>query len=394
MKSTVHNCAVAWLGKYAVTLGVIALLASPIVAQERNGLDVQKARAAHVSGRAKKAYYTRTFDLSDIPEYKPEQQVSGTIRDWGSNYFEDSNLNDYWETGFHKFQPNVEFKDNMLSALETSAALSTGVANLAAGRLLTFQELELYERVYNTDPLRITIATGSINVPGWSPALAIVVNKDNPISKLTLKQLDGIFGAARSGGWEGTTWHPENGRPASENIRTWGQLGLTGKWKDAPIHVYGLNFEYGMAKDFEDLVFRGGDKWTETLVEYANYARPDGTLQIAADDLMKDISKDPYAIGYSGVMFLTPQTKTLAIARQDGGPYVDVNIDTVQKRTYPLLLEVYYYVNRKPGEPLDPMLKEYLRYVLSREGQEAVQRDGKYLPLTPEAVQEQLKKLE
>jgi phosphate transport system substrate-binding protein len=149
-----------------------------------------------------------------------------------------------------------------------------------------------------------------------------------------------------------------------------------------------------MAKDFEGLVLHGGDKWTEALMEYANYARPDGTLQIAADDLMKDISKDPYAIGYSGVMFLTPQTKTLSIAKQDGGPYVNVNIDTVQNRTYPLLLEVYYYVNHKPGEPLDPMLKEYLRYVLSREGQEAIERDGKYLPLTAEVIQDQLRKLE
>jgi len=379
---------------YLAVLGAIALFVIPLEAQERNGLDVQKARSAHVSARAKKAYYTRRFDLSGIPEYKPQQQVSGTIRDWGSNYFQDSNLNDYWETGFLKYQPKVQFKDNMLTALETSASLSTRVANLAAGRMLTFQELELYQRIYNADPLRITIATGSIDVPGWSPALAVVVNKDNPLSKLTLKQLDGIFGAARSGGWEGTTWHPEYGRPASENIRTWGQLGLTGKWKDAPIHVYGLNLEYGMAKDFETLVLHGGDKWTETLVEYANYARPNGTLQIAADDLMKDISKDPYAIGYSGVMFLTPQTKTLAIAEKDSGPYVDVNIVTVQNRTYPLLLEVYYYVNRKPGEPIDPTLKEYLRYVLSREGQEAIERDGKYLPLTAEVVQEQLRKLE
>jgi phosphate transport system substrate-binding protein len=365
-----------------------------ISAQERNGLDVQHARATHVSSRAKKTYYTQKFDLSALPEYRPEQQVSGTIREWGSNYFADSNLNDYWEAGFKKFQPDVKFEYNMKTALESAASLATGVADIAACRLFTFEELEMYERVYDHDPLRITIATGSYDVPGWSPALAVVVNKDNPLSKLSLRQLDDIFGAVRTGGWEGTTWHTENGRPASQNIRTWGQLGLTGKWKDAPIHVYGLNLKYGMANDFQEIVFHGGDKWTESLTEYANYAKPDGSLEIAANQLMSDLSKDPYGIGYSGVMFLTPQTKTIALAQKDGGPYIDLTMDNVQNRTYPLLLEVYYYLDRKSGQPVDPKLKEFLRYTLSRDGQEAIERDGKYLPLTAEAVREQLKKLE
>ncbi len=363
-------------------------------AAERNGLVVQEARARHVAGRAKKIYYTQRFDLSGLPEYKPESQVSGTIREWGSNYFADSNLNDYWETGFHAYQPNVHFEYNMKTALESAAALATGVANLAPCRLFSFEELEMYERVYGHEPLRILVATGSYDVPGWSPALAIVVNKQNPLSKLTLQQLDGIFGAARSGGWEGTSWHPENGRPASRDIRTWGQLGLTGKWKNAPIHVYGLNLSYGMAHDFQDLVFHGGDKWTPALVEYANYAKQDGTLSIAAQQLMNDLSKDPYGIGYSGAMFLTPQTKMVALAKKAGDPYVSLTIDNVQNRSYPLLLEVYYYLDREPGKPVDPALKEFLRYTLSRQGQEAIERDGKYLPLTAEAAEEQLKKLE
>ena len=363
-------------------------------AQERNGLDVQKARSAHVAGRAKRVYYTHTWDLSELPEYRPTRIVSGTIREWGSNYFADSDLNSYWETAFHQFEPGVTFDVHMRTALEAAPALATGVANLAACRLFTFSEEELYERAFGHEPLRILIATGSYDVPGWSPALAIVTNKANPISKLTLRQLDGIFGAARSGGYQGTTWHPEIGRPASQDIRTWGQLGLTGKWKNAPIHVYGLNLEYGMARDFEQLVFHGGDKWTESLREYANYATPAGTLQIAAQQLMVDLSRDPYGIGYSGVMFLTPQTKTLALAESPASPYVPLTIETVQARTYPLLLDVYFYLDREPGKPVDPTLKEFLEFVLSRQGQQAVARDGKFLPLTPEAAQEQLKKLQ
>ena len=378
---------------FALLFAVCAATGS-IAAQERNGLDVQKARTAHVSGRAKKVYYTHPFDLSDLPMYKPEQQVSGTIREWGSNYFQDSNLNDYWEATFRKYQPGIKFDYHMRTALEAAPALATGVADLAACRLFTFSDEELFERAFNHEPLRILIATGSYDVPGWSPALAIVVNKDNPLAKLTMKQLDGIFGAARTGGYQGTTWHPEIGRPASENLRTWGQLGLTGKWKNASIHVYGLNLEYGMARDFQQIVFHGGDKWNESLKEYANYSGPDGTLKIAAEQLMIDLANDPFGIGYSGVMFLNPGTKTLAIAERQGAPAVPIAIETVQNRTYPMLLEVYYYLDREPGKPVDPKLKEFLRFALSREGQEAIVKDGKYLPLTKAAVEEQLKKLE
>lgn len=375
---------------------LLALSATTVstAAQERNGLDVQKARSAHVSGRAKRVYYTHPWDLSDLPMYKPEQKVSGTIREWGSNYFQDSNLNNYWEAAFHKYQPEIKFDYHMRTALEAAPALATGVADLAACRLFTFTDEELFERAFNHEPLRILIATGSYDVPGWSPALVIVVNKDNPLAKLTMQQLDGIFGAARTGGYQGTTWHPEAGRLASENIRTWGQLGLTGKWKNAPIHVYGLNLEYGMARDFQQMVFHGGDKWSESLKEYANYAGPDGTLKIAAEQLMIDLANDPFGIGYSGVMFLNSGTKTLAIAERQGTPAVPLTIETVQNRTYPMLLEVYYYLDREPGKPVDPKLKEFLRFALSREGQEAIAKDGKYLPLTRAAVHQQLKKLE
>ena len=379
---------------YLIASLAVLATAPVVIAQERNGLDVQKARAEHVSSRAKRVYYMHPWDLSGLPDYKPQRKVSGTIREWGSNYFADSNLNNYWESAFHKYEPEVKFDVHMRSALEAAPALATGVADLAACRLFTFSDEELYERAFNHEPLRILIATGSFDVPGWSPALAVVTNKENPLSQLTVQQLDGIFGAARTGGYQGTTWHPEAGRTAASDIRTWDQLGLTGKWKHAPIHVYGLNLEYGMARDFQQMVFEGGDKWTESLQEYANYAGPGGTLTIAADQLMKDLSKDPYGIGYSGVMFLTPQTKTLSIAANPGGPFVPLTIETVQNRTYPMLLEVYFYLDRVPGQPVDPKLKEFLRFVLSRQGQEAIAKDGKYLPLTNEAVEEQLKKLD
>jgi phosphate transport system substrate-binding protein len=105
------------------------------------------------------------------------------------------------------------------------------------------------------------------------------------------------------------------------------------------------------------------------------------------------LSNDPYGIAYTGMPFKTPQTKALALADKRGGAYVELTLDNVQARRYPLLRDVYYYLKREKGKPIDPKAREFLRFVLSREGQEAVQRDGKYLPLTATAVEEQLKKL-
>ena len=363
--------------------------------QSRDGLDVQKARAEHVTSRGKQVYYTQKFDLSGLPAYAPQQEVSGPIRMWGNNYIADSNLGADWEQGFRKFHPGVTFDfSGLKSGLVATAGLVSGAADLAGNRRITFAELESFERMFNYDPLEITMARGSYNVPGWMTTFCIVVHRDNPLTKLTLRQLDGIFGAARDGGWEGTSWHPEFGRGPEQNIRTWGQLGLTGEWAGQPIHVYGLNLRYNNCDMFEHAVFHGGDKWNENLREYANYARADGTLAIAAAELIKDLGRDRYGIGWSGIQNVTGETKALALAATDGGPYVTLTIDHVQNRTYPLAFDMFFYVNRPPGRPLDPKVKEFLRYVLSREGQEAVQRDGKYLPLTADVVREQLQKLE
>ena len=373
----------------------LAMAVPGVHAQSRDGLEVQKARAEHVVSRGKLVYYTQKFDLSGLPAYRPEQKVAGTIRMWGNNYIADSNLGADWAQGFKNYQPGVEFDfSGMKSGLVATAGLVAGVADIAGNRRITFAEIESFERMFNYDPLQITMAMGSYNVPGWMTTFCIVVHKDNPLTGLTLRQLDGIFGAERDGGWEGTTWHPEVARSAKENIRTWGQLGLTGEWADKPISVYGLNLRYNNCDMFEHVVFRGGDKWNERLHEYANYARPDGTLAIAAGEMIKDLERDRYGIGWSGIQNVTLGTKALAVAATDGGSYVPLTIENVQNRSYPLAFEMFFYINRKPGTPIDPKVKEFLRYVLSREGQEAVQRDGKYLPLTAEVVHEQRKKLE
>ena len=386
--------------RFFLAAALLGAAAAPSFAQEsgsaasHDAFAVQRARTVHVTSRGKKVFYTHAWDLSGLPPYVPGPPVSGTIRTWGLNYLADGNLGRYWEEGFRKYHPGVRFEDHLYTALVSVAGMSTGVANLAASRKITFDDLEGFERIFNHDPVEIVMVTGSYDVPGWANALGIFVHKDNPLTGLTLPQLDGVFGAARTGGYQGTTWHPEVARGAAENIRTWDQLGLTGEWAGKPIHVYGLNLRYHQQIQIEMRVFHGGDKWNEDLREYANYAKADGSIGIAANELMKDLSRDRYGIAYSGVQNLTAQTKVLALAPAPGGPYVPLTIENVQNRTYPLIGEEYWYLNREPGRPIDPKLREYLRYTLSREGQEAVVRDGKFLPLTPAVVAEQLRKLE
>ena len=376
-----------------MVLASVALLTTVGLPQGES-VEVQRARSNMIAAKRDKVFYTNKFDLNGLPQYKPEQKITGSIRIWGLNYITDGNVAKYWEEGFRKYHPDTKIEWNTPSALVAVPGLITGLADLGATRPITFDELLTYQRVFSSLPLEIEMVTGSFNVSGWAPALAIFVHKDNPLTKLTVKQLDGIFGAERTGGWDGLTWHPEFARGPEENIRTWGQLGLTGEWKDKPINIYGGNLRRHEQLVFERKVFQGGTKWNEKTREYANYARPDGTLVIALDQSMEDLSKDPYGIAYNSMAFVNPRIKALAIAPRNGGPYVELTVESVQNRSYPLISQEYWLVNRKPGQPVDPKVKEFLRYVLSQEGQEAVARDGKFLPLKAEVAREQLKKLE
>ena len=357
------------------------------------GLDLQHAREQFVEAKGKKVFYTRQFDLGGLPAYQPRQQVSGTIRMWGSNYIVDGNVGRYWEEGFREFHPGVKFDYHMKTTIAAVPSLVFGVSDIGVGRKITFAELLLYQRYNDRDPLEITAATGSYDVTGWQPGFGIVVHKDNPVTQLTLRQLDGIFGSERLGGWEGTSWHPEFARGPEGNIRTWGQLGAKGEWANKPINVYGLNLRYHQAEEISDRLLKGSDKWNEHMRIYANFVTPDGKLGRSLSD---DLAKDRYGIAYiaAPTKNLPPDLKVLPLARTSGGPYVFYTMDSVHDRTYPLYDEIFMYVDQAKDKSVDPKVKEFLRFILSREGQAAVMRDGKYLPLTAEVVREQLRKLE
>ncbi len=387
--------------QYFVALSAAAALAggglcaqTPASEINRDALAVQRARTAHGEGITEKRFYTRAWDLSALPAYVPEQQVSGVLRLRGNDVLKRGQLLKFFTEDFHRFQPGITLDIQLTTSAIALPSLMTGVADIGIGRHLNFMELLGFQRTFGYDPLQIDALNGAFDVLGWNPAWVIVLQKDNPIARLTVKQLDGIFGAERNGGWVGTTWHPEFARGPEENIRTWGQLGLTGEWADKPIHVYSMPLQYDPSNTFCRLVIKGSDKWNEKLRQYPQYVRADGKLAIGAEELVKDIANDPYAIGWSDLGFLTPQTKAVAIATADGGPYIAPTIETVQDRSYYFHSTNYFYINREPGKPVDPKVREFIRYVLSREGQEAVVHDGKILPLPAATVREQLRKIE
>ncbi len=360
----------------------------------KKSLQAQAERAGVILDRGKQPHYTRTFDLSGLQRYVPQKHLSGWLRIHGNNYLADGMLGAYWEQGFTRFHPEVKISYYLPTAAVAFAALYYDQADLVMGHKPGFYDLLAYERVFGYDPLEITAVTGSYDVPGWENATVLLVNKDNPLKGITLKQIDGVFGAARDGGWAGTNFRPDRARGPEANIRTWGQLGLTGEWANKPINVYGFNLRYNTATDFADKYLGGGDKWNENLHAFAHIVRPDGTRYIEADQITDALARDKYGIGYNRYRGERPNIRRIPIAANDGAPFVEHRLETVQDRTYLGFNEQYFYTSVAPSAKLNPIVREFIRYALSQEGQGEVQRDGKYLPLTAAVVREQLKKLE
>ena len=363
-------------------------------ADTKNALKAQVEHFRIVRERGEKAYYQPHFDLSALPHYVPEKLVTGWLKIHGNNYIADGLLGEYWQKAFAAIQPGARISFYLPTSAGSFGALDYNQADLIFSHKPGFYDLLAYERMKNVDPVEITAVTGSYDVGGWENSFTILVNGENPIKGLTMEQLDGIFGAERDGGWVGTNWRPDLARGPEKNIRTWGQLGLTGEWADKPITVYGFSLRYNTAVAFCDLVLKGSDKWNEKIHAYGNYMAPDGKRYVEADQITQAIGKDKYAIGFNRYRGERPNVRRIAIGAGSNGPLVEHTIDNIQNGTYPLLTQVYFYTTVLRGQKMDPMVREFLRFILSQEGQAEVQRDGKYLPLTAEMAREQLKKLE
>jgi phosphate transport system substrate-binding protein len=320
----------------------------------------------------------------DLPHYQPEQKASGTIRLWGHG----SPKHDFvgklvrsWEEGFRRYQPEVNFDYKMYGTASSIGALYAGAGDIAIrGEEIHPFEVAAFERVLGYPPLGIEIATGSLDVRNMDFAFVVFVHKDNPLSHLTLTQLDAILGYEH--------------RRGLTSIHTWGQLGLTGDWADKPLHVYSWKIEDDFSSFLQEAVLNGSHRWNCDIREFAHIPRPDGSTYDSGQQILDALAKDRYGIAVSNLRYIVPQVKPLALAVRDGGPYYEATKQNLIQQTYPLTRIIPAFINRAPGKPVDPKVKEFLRYILSREGQQDIVRDGGYLPLSRQAIQEQLRKLE
>lgn len=351
-------------------------------------------RKARMAARANSRAYEKHFDLSGLPAYAPQAQATGTLRVCGNNYVNDAPLGRYWKEAFEKLQPGVKVEYYTPTAAIAVPCLYFDKADIGINHEPSFYDGLGHLRLKGFEPVGFSVFTGSYDYVGWQNNLVIIVNKANPIAHLSLQQLDGIFGSEREGGWVGTAWHPELQRGADGDVRTWGQLGLTGEWANRRITPHGYALRYATAIEFSNKVLQASDKWNGDLHTYANYPRADGRVYLEADQIFDHVRADPGAIGYARYHQGFPKDiKVLAIGRTDAGPFVPYAIDTLQDRSYPLWGDQSFWVSVKKGGKMDPKVKEFIRFVLSREGQELVQKDGKYLPLDAEAARAGLAKL-
>lgn len=336
------------------------------------------------------------FDPSQLKPYKPDVKVIGGIQVLGGDL---KGQVEAWEKGFTRFHPDATFANNFTMSSEGAIAglYLLGVDVAPAGDDAKVSDLLPFYQVKHYLPTELTVATGGYEQRGALWAIQIVVNKDNPLTKLTMKQLDQVFGAERTGGWDGIFYTSRYARPASEDIRTWGQLGLTGEWANKPIQTYGY-VAPGFEIAFERKVFHWSDKWNENYKEYveAKEVVPDTNGEkVASERMYEALSRDKYGIAWGPILHSKdyPNVKQIDLS-ENGGPYVALTKDNVENRTYPFKRDAYIYINREPGKPLDSRAREFMRYILSREGQEDVQKFGVYYPLPQSVIDEQLKKME
>lgn len=294
---------------------------------------------------------------SAIPSYVPKRKVSGNLSSVGSDTM--NNLMTLWAEAFRKFHPAVRVQVEGKGSSTAPAALIAGTAQLGPmSREMKDSEVDAIVAKYGFEPTMIVTALD---------VLAVYVHKDNPLTSLSLPELDAIFSKTRRLGF-------------GRDITTWGQLGLSGEWAAKPISLYGRNAASGTYGYFKDHALGGGD-FKDTVKE-----------QPGSASVVQGVSEDRYGIGYSGIGYATSGVKALALAKKPGDKAYVPNYEDALDKTYPLSRPLYIYVVQDPRKPLDPLVEEFLRFVLSRQGQEVVIKDG-YLPLTAKMVAEELAKL-
>jgi phosphate transport system substrate-binding protein len=305
-----------------------------------------------------------------LVRYEPGAAVEGTVTIAGNHATDDAVR--AWAQAFARFQPGVRVvlrDDTHLTTDAFDAALAAGGIDIVpSARELVPSERERMTQRLGGPPLVVAVATGSYATKSGTHAIAFYVNAANPLERISLDQLRQIY---LPGG----------------RITKWGDLGLAGEWADKPIHVFSVPISdpngnpLGIVNYLQERVFHASHGWRRSLYQVDSNGPGLGHHMLTR--IVRQVAEDPYAIGFSGFDFASPGAKTLALAESDAGPWYRGTHDEVARRVYPLTRTIYLGTNTREGAELPPPVREFLRFVLSREGQAVfTQGPEKYLPLT------------
>jgi phosphate transport system substrate-binding protein len=299
--------------------------------------------------------YAATVDRA-IPLYVPVKGLSGMLKGVESNTV--TVVQQKWIDGFTKIYPQVKISVDIGGSGQGGPRLTNGTADFAfiARELMGREETPFVDK-FGYKPLAISVSGGSVAVKAFTDCVVFIVNKDNPLSEVTYPQLDAIYSLTHN-------------RGIKEPITKWGQLGLTGEWADEPIHVWGVEIPNGY-DNFVNMHVLAGGQWREGI-------KTEHTVIPLSDK----VAADKYAMSYTGLAWDTnPGTKVLKLSVHPGDAAIAPTFEDVAAQKYPLSRTIYMFVNRAPGTPLNPVLREFIRYALSREGQQAIVDDRIFTPL-------------
>src|ERR671918_838915 len=292
-----------------------------------------------------------------LASYKAVSGVSGNISSVGSDTL--NNLMTFWAESFARYYPNAKVQIEGKGSSTAPPALIGGTAQLGPmSREMKGSEIDQFEKKYGYKPTGLRTSVD---------ALAVLVNKDNPIKCMSMAQVDAVFSKSRR-------------RGAKEDVTTWGQLGLTGEWASKPMSLYGRNSASGTYGFFKEHSLKNGD-YKDSVKE-----------QPGSASVVQGVTVDRFAIGYSGIGYATAGVRAVPLTEKDGGKCVEATADNSYSGTYPLARFLYVYINKAPNKPLDPLVREFARLMFSREGQEAVVKDG-YFPIPASVAREELNKV-
>ncbi len=291
-------------------------------------------------------------------------QNSTSIRVWGHGHRGQDYIQTLltaWESGFRESHPEATFEDTLYGNASGIGSLFTGVGDLAImDREASFIEHDAFLQGGGYKLFGIPVALGAVSIPHHARALVVYVNRANPLTELTMEQLDGIFDADH--------------RLGNRRYKTWGDLGLIGEWASRPIQIYSYEIVSSKIQFFESAALKGSQKFSCCLTVFH-----DGPGLSAEQQIGAALRKNKYGLALS---VSTPGLKAVALASRSGEAAVLATAETITDGTYPLARTVYIYVNRKPGTPVPPKVAAFLEYIVSPEGQAIVARTGGYLPLS------------